>query len=205
MTPKVSGAPGACASAPGGDVMSDLAAHPALSAHGPQPRAWSAVRFPLRIGAPARALRLARPWDLPALYPLFGTEIFLRSAGRLARPFGSLLSFWRWLRGLFCVVYLAEVPESGARRVVGFVGLYDLEPGRAVSLSMAIFDPADRRRGYGAQSVETLCLFLGSKAIARVVCAEVLRNNTESLGFLRAVRFEVCGERDGRFLLERHL
>jgi RimJ/RimL family protein N-acetyltransferase len=163
------------------------------------------VRFPRRIATPALALRLARLWELPALYSLFSAEVFERSTGHPGRPFYSLLSFWRWLREFFCVVYLLELVEAGERRVIGFVGLSDLKIGRSVGVSMAIFDPADRRRGYGGQSLELLCCLLGTKAIARIASAEVRRDNPASLGFLRAVQFAVRGERDGLVTLERLL
>jgi RimJ/RimL family protein N-acetyltransferase len=143
--------------------------------------------------------------DLPALYRRFDAEIFLRSAGRPVLPFRNFLSFWRWFRGKFPVVYLVELPTAGMRRVVGFVGLYDFQPGRTVSLSMAIFDPVDRRRRYGAQSIEMLCAWLSRRAVARVAVAEVLRDNTESLRFVRAAGFAVRGERDGHVVLERGL
>lgn len=166
---------------------------------------WGVARFPRRIEeAPGFALRLSRPWDLPALHSLFSADLFTRAAGRSDRPFGSVLSFWMWLRGSFDVVYLAECQETGTRRVVGFVGLYDLRPGRSVRLSMAIFDPAERRRGYGERSMETLCLYLRRRAIVKAVFAEVSRDNAESLAFLSAVKFEMCWQRKGTLILQRH-
>jgi ribosomal protein S18 acetylase RimI-like enzyme len=142
--------------------------------------------------------------DLTALYPLFDTEIYPRTAGRAGRVHDSWLSFWRWLRRSFDVVYIARRREDDISRIVGYIGLYDLTLGCSLTLAMAVFAPADRRQGYGRQIVEVLCRYLREKGFVRDVFAEVSRNNAASLAFLKAVEFEIFVESHRFLLLRRH-
>jgi RimJ/RimL family protein N-acetyltransferase len=92
------------------------------------------------------------------------------------------------------VVYVIEVEEDGRCRIAGFAGLYNMQIGKSLWLSVAIFNPSDRRRGYGTRVLELLLDLLQRNGAAETVYAEVLKTNTTSLSFLRKLGFEVCNQ-----------
>jgi RimJ/RimL family protein N-acetyltransferase len=152
---------------------------------------------------PDFTLRLYSLWDLHLLHSMFDSEVFLRASGVTQKPFASLLSFWKWLRATFQVIYIIESLEHSGSRTIGFMGLYDMQIGQSLRLSMAIFNPEDRRGGFGRKSLELLFNYLECHALVRVVYAEVLKDNTESFHFLTKFGFDVSGEHKDRLTLER--
>ena len=136
-------------------------------------------------------LELCRLRDLPVLHSLFSPEILLEAGGIGHRVFVSLFSFWIWLKRTFHMVYIIEVEEMGSRRIIGFAGLYDMKVGESLWLSLTVFDPKDRRRGYGKQAAGLLFECLRKKGRARTVFVEILRENVPSLHFFRKLGFEV--------------
>ena len=143
--------------------------------------------------------------DIFALRPLFNPEIFLSANGIERRAFDSFFSFFRWMVTTFQMFYVCEVGESRGRRVVGFVGIYNLEIGRSLYLAIVIFNPEDRGRGYGSRAVGLLLNYLNKRGVAEKVCVEVLKTNLESLGFFEKLGFEVRGQDKGILLLEKSL
>jgi len=125
------------------------------------------------------------------LRSLFTPEILLETSG-FEPKVGSLLSFYRWLKATFQMVYVIEVKENGGNRVAGFAGLYNIRIGRSLWLSLTIFNPKDRKRGYGEQVLGLLLDHFQKNGAAETVYAEVLRTNVPSLCLLRKLGFEVC-------------
>ena len=112
------------------------------------------ARFGARMEESGVAIRLYRFRDLTALYSLCKPELFLKTIGVQLNAFGSLASFWRWIRTTFQVFYVIEVEESNkAYRIIGFVGIYNIELSESLWVSLVIFDPKDRRRGYGQRTL----------------------------------------------------
>jgi RimJ/RimL family protein N-acetyltransferase len=127
------------------------------------------------------------------------------SGGRL-KVFGSLASFWRWVRTTFQPVYVTEVEESSkAYRIIGFVGIYEAELGQSLWLSLVLFDPKDRKREYGQRTLQLLLSSLEEDRIVKRVCGEVLASNTASLRLLQKSGFDVCAQEHGRLLLRKQL
>jgi len=134
------------------------------------------------------------------LRSLFTPEIFLETSG-LELKVSSLLGFYKWLKATFQMVYVIEVEENGGRRIVGFAGLYNVKIGQSLWISFTIFNPKDRRRGYGTKALELVFNFLQKNDAAETVYAEVLKTNVRSLCFLRKLGFEVSRCYEDSFIL----
>ncbi len=161
------------------------------------------VCFKHRIESGPLRLRLCRLRDLRTLFPLFTAEILSEPKASGRRP-RSLFSFYRWMKNTFQVIYVIEVEENGGLRVIGFAGLYDMELGQKLRLSLAIFNPEDRGRGFGEKALTLLLRLLQENRAAEAVYAEILRKNVPSLRLCTKLGFEVKELDEDRFLLERN-
>ena len=151
------------------------------------------VSFKRRLEEGGVVLQLCRWRDLPILHSLFSPEIVLEAGGIGHRAFDSLFYFWIWLKRTFRMVYIIELEEIGGWRIIGFAGLYDMKVGESLWLSLAVFDPKDRRRGYGKQAAEILFECLRKRGIAKTIFVEISRRNVASLQFFGKLNFRVCG------------
>jgi RimJ/RimL family protein N-acetyltransferase len=163
------------------------------------------IRFKRNIENQRLRLRLLKIKDLSVLHSRYPPEHFPGARTRETRPFSFLFSFWRWLRASFEVFYLVEIKAAGTDRPIGFLGLYKLETGQRVYLSAVLFDPEDRRQGYGRQALILLFNFLIESGVAREVRAQVFRGNAASLAFLQALGFEVLADQGDQLLLVKAL
>jgi RimJ/RimL family protein N-acetyltransferase len=163
------------------------------------------LRFKRRIENQRLRLRLLKIKDLAVLCSLYSPEYFPGTRAREARPFSSPFSFWRWLRVSFEAFYLVEIKAVDTDRMIGFVGLYNLEIGQRVYLSAVLFDPEDRRQGYGRQALALLFNFLKEAGVIREVRAQVFRSNVASLAFLQTLGFEVFVDQGDQLLLVKAL
>jgi RimJ/RimL family protein N-acetyltransferase len=163
------------------------------------------ARFKGRLEEGGLVLRLHRFRDLPAVLSLCDPEIFLTASGTYVRAFGSLASLWCWMHKTFQVFYLIELEEKIAHRIIGFMGIYETELGRRLWVSLALFDPKDRKRGYGQRTLQLLLSSLEEDRIVKRVCGEVLASNTASLRLLQKSGFDVCAQEHGRLLLRKQL
>ena len=136
------------------------------------------------------------------LHSLLTPEIFVEASGTELHT-GSLLSFYKWIRSRFQVVYVIEMKENGGHRVTGFAGLYRMRIGESLWLSLTIFSPEDRSRGYGTKALELLLDLLQKNGAAETVYAEVSKTNVTSLCFLRKLGFEVSRRYEDSFVLEK--
>jgi RimJ/RimL family protein N-acetyltransferase len=147
-------------------------------------------------------LRLYRLRDLPVLHSLFKPESFLEASGAELKA-GSSLSFYRWIKRTFQIAYVIEVKENDGRRIVGFAGLYNMRVGQGLWISFTIFNPKDRRRGYGTKALELLFDLFQKNGAAEKVYAKVSKTNVPSLCFLRKLGFEVSRRYEDSFILEK--
>jgi RimJ/RimL family protein N-acetyltransferase len=148
-------------------------------------------------------LRLRRLRDLPVLQSMLTPAILKETNGIEPTAFGSLFSFWFWLRTAFRAVFVMEVEERGRRRIVGFAGLYGMKLGRSLWLSLAVFDPKDRRQGYGKQTIGLLLESCRRQGVARSILVEVSRKNIPSLHFFRNLGFRIFERHKDRLFLEK--
>jgi RimJ/RimL family protein N-acetyltransferase len=148
-------------------------------------------------------LRLYRFRDLPVLSSLLTPEIFVESNGMEPGTFGSVFSFWIWLKATFNTTYVIELEERDGCRIIGLIGLYDMTIGRQAWLSLALFDPRDRGRGYGRQALNLLFEDLQKNRTAREVLVEVSKRNLPSLRFFRKLGFKIYWRSKNRIILEK--
>jgi RimJ/RimL family protein N-acetyltransferase len=95
----------------------------------------------------------------------------------------------------FDVLYAIEAREDASKGTLGLIGLYDLHLGRDVGMSLAIFDPADRRQGYGSRAIGLLLRALGACGALETVFVEVLTVNAPAERFWRKLGFAAERER----------
>jgi RimJ/RimL family protein N-acetyltransferase len=163
------------------------------------------IRFKRNIENDRLRLRLLKISDLYVLRSRYQPEQFPGNRVREARLFSSLFSYWRWMNAFFECFYLIEIKAVGKDRMIGFVGLYNLEIGQRLYLSAVLFDLKDRRQGYGRQALTLLFNFLKEAGVSKEVRAEVFRRNASSLAFLKMMGFEVLSDHGDHLLLVKAL
>jgi ribosomal protein S18 acetylase RimI-like enzyme len=161
------------------------------------------VRFKRRLEEGEVALQFCRLRDLPTFRSLITSKVFQDPASATRQASCSLFSFLKWVMKTFQVIYLIEVDRPPRRRIIGFVGLYNMELGRSLRLSLAVFNPQDRSRGYGEKALKLLLNLLQENGAAEVVYAEILKSNVPSLRLCRKLGFEVKRLYSDRLLLEK--
>jgi RimJ/RimL family protein N-acetyltransferase len=162
------------------------------------------IRFERRIKKDATTLRLYRLRDVPVLYSLFDSEILLAASGVANKLFRSSFSFWRWMITTFHVVYVIEAVENRKLRIIGLVGLYNIEIRESLWLSLTIFNPQDRKRGHGQQALGLLLDSLEKNGLVETVYGEILKTNMPSLCFSRKLGFEIYGHYQDRFFMKKN-
>jgi len=157
------------------------------------------VKFRRSLETPSLRLRLYGWRDIGILQTLFYPDF-------ISKLFPSSLSFRRWLVRTFQVLYLLETRKAGViSDVVGFIGLYGIDPGRSIWLSAGIFNFEDRGKGYGSKGLEILLDYFRESALAKNVFAEVIKTNERSLSFFEKSGFTVRLENEDTFVLEKDL
>jgi len=137
-------------------------------------------------------LRQLRISDGPFLSELLEHGDILISSGiNTPRRTPWVLLYW-WLRRTFPVAYCIEREA----RTIGFTGLHNLVPGESAEISLVIFDPASRRRGYGTRSVQLLCGNSFTISLADTFIARVRNDNGPARSFWRSLGFAFL-ESDG--------
>ena len=150
-------------------------------------------------------LRLYRLSDLTALRSLRETQAFLADSGVRLKPLSSLMSFWIWVHKTFQLFYIIEVEERNARRIMGFLGIYNMQLGRELWVSLVVLDENDRGKGYGRRALGLFLSSLQEDRTVKRVCGEVLITNTQSLRLLQRLGFLAYGYNEDRLLLRKRL
>ncbi len=181
---------------------------PFHSSRSPGTRGWerfgiTLVKLPRALSAGSLRLRWRRCRDLPELYRLLRPEVFATASGVACPPFSSCWSFCLWICRTFPLLYVVELGAARQRRLVGFVGLYRLDPGRRVHCALVLFQPADRRRGYGRQTLALLLQALQSHQVVKTVRVEVVQGNEAALRFWQHVGFAVRAHNTDTVILEK--
>ena len=163
--------------------------------------AWlpACAKFRRSLETSSLRLRLYGWRDIGILQTLYYPDF-------ISKLFPSSLSFRRWLVRTFQVLYLLETRKAGGiDSLVGFIGLYRIDPGSSIWLSAGIFKPEDRGKGYGSKGLEILLDHLRESALAKNVFAEVMKTNERSLSFFEKSGFTRCMEHKNTFVLEKDL
>jgi RimJ/RimL family protein N-acetyltransferase len=163
------------------------------------------ARFRGRMEEPGLTVRLYRFRDLIALHSLCKPDLFLVASGVQLKAFSSLASFWTWIHTTFQVFYIIEVEEPITRTIIGFLGIYNMQLGKELWVSLVLFNATDRRQGYGSRALELFLSSLQRDQIIKRVCGEVLPSNTGSLRLLKKLGFDVFARHHDRLFLQKQL
>ena len=144
-----------------------------------------AIRFKGCLCHGDLTLRRFRLEDIRALQRLFA-----RHAVGAGAPGGSPIRFWIWLHRTFQWFYTIRLSTRDAAPIIGFIGLYGMAHLRWITLSIALFDPRDRARGYGRTALELLFADWRRREVVRQVRVEVSVENRASLAFFNRLGFE---------------
>jgi RimJ/RimL family protein N-acetyltransferase len=149
----------------------------------------STAMFPCRMAGKGVILRCYRLTDVARLHRLVSADVLPQANGMVYEEPPTFGAFYFWMRTTFPMLYVIEDTAHGRPRVVGCVGMYDLTIGHKLWISLAIFRPEDRRRGYGQRAVSLLLVGLARSRVFSKVYADVLRTNTPSLQFFIRLGF----------------
>lgn len=79
-------------------------------------------------------------------------------------------------------------------RAVGIVDLFEFDPlNRRAGIGILIYGPENRRRGYAADAVETLCRYARERIGMHQLWCNVCADNEASLGLFRGAGFTEAG------------
>ena len=97
-------------------------------------------------------------------------------------------------RDIYEVKQLRLVICNYNHKTVGLIDLFDLEPkNRRAAIGILIADPADRKQGYGAESISLICEY-GFKHLAlHQVYANVTADNEPSVKLFESLGFKRVG------------
>jgi ribosomal protein S18 acetylase RimI-like enzyme len=141
-------------------------------------------------------LRPMRVWDGPFVSIILQRGDILKSSGVRKLRTTPWFLLYLWLRRTFFAAYCIERNA----RTIGFIGIYNLVPGRSAEISLAIFDPADRRKRAGSRACQALCRSFFSSALGNTLIARVRNDNAAARGFWSRLGFETT-HRDGDVLV----
>lgn len=97
----------------------------------------------------------------------------------------SWLSLWWWMRKTYNCIFCIEVDS----RRIGFVGLYNLIPGKSAQISLVIFDEMFRKRGYGTEAFRLLSHHAQECSLVKEIHAKVATENCGALRFWEKAGF----------------
>jgi RimJ/RimL family protein N-acetyltransferase len=121
------------------------------------------------------------------------------------KPLSSVMSFWKWVHTTFQLLYIIEIEKSDTRRIIGVLGIYNMQVGRELWVSLLVFDSKYCGRGYGRSALRVLLSSLQKDRTLRRVCGEVSLTNIQSLRLLQRLGFLTYGHNEDRLLLQKSL
>ena len=140
-------------------------------------------------------LRHIRISDGPFISKLLEHDDILKSSGVCkSRQSGGIntprrtpwfLLYW-WLRRTFLVAYCIE-RES---RTIGLIGLSKPPMGEFAEISLVIFDPISRRRGFGTRAFQLSCRVFYTLAPGNILLVKVRDDNEAALSFWSKLGFD---------------
>ena len=97
-------------------------------------------------------------------------------------------------RDVYEVKQLRLVISDYDQKTLGLIDVFDLEPkDRRAALGIVIADPADRSKGYGAESLSLICKYCFTHLALHQVYANVAANNSGSIKLFEKQGFEKIG------------
>ena len=140
----------------------------------------SFFRVPRFIDDGDLRLRRMRISDVPLMREGLSRTGFSATARQPNRgKWRSALALWWWLRRTYILLFCIE---AGGERI-GFVGLCNLTPPESAEITLVLFDPRHRRRGYGTRAYHSLIRTLSQGPLVKRIIAKVSVDNGQSLSF----------------------
>jgi RimJ/RimL family protein N-acetyltransferase len=131
------------------------------------------------------SLRPMRISDGPFINNGLKDEIILKASG-LNNPINSSwFSVWWWIKKTFMPCYCIECDSKR----IGFIGLYNLSPGKSAEMSLAIFNETLRRHGYGTRAFRLLVQGLKRYSVVKNLLVKVETDNHAAISFWRKLGF----------------
>lgn len=97
-------------------------------------------------------------------------------------------------RDVYEVKQLRLVISDYDQKALGLIDVFDLEPkDRRAALGIVIADPADRSKGYGAESLSLICKYCFTHLALHQVYANVAANNSGSIKLFENQGFHKIG------------
>jgi RimJ/RimL family protein N-acetyltransferase len=120
-------------------------------------------------------------------------DTIVRACGMSKPPVASWVSLLWWVRKTYPLAFCVELH---AHRI-GFLGLYNLRPGKSAELSLAIFDEACRNHGYGTRVLKLFLQHLQQCSRLQHVAVDVRQDNQAALSFWKKSGFSEACTADG--------
>ncbi|MFN3396155.1 MAG: GNAT family N-acetyltransferase [Thermodesulfovibrionales bacterium] len=126
-------------------------------------------------------LRPLRISDSPFILRGLNDGAILKASG-LSRPVASSWFFvWWWMKKTFMPAYFIECDS----KQIGFIGLYNLIPGKSAEMSLVIFDGNNRRLGYGSRAFKLCAQCMQRHSVVKEIIVKVKADNHGALSFWR--------------------
>lgn len=136
-------------------------------------------------------------FDGPFIRRELGSTDVLKANGMDGPPSASWLALWWWFRKTYTLPYCIEV---GSERI-GFLGLFNIDPGESAELSLVIFSGEERRLGYGTTAFRLLTESLRRCILVERIVVRVKADNHAALSFWSKLGFRESGnEKDIRIM-----
>lgn len=146
-------------------------------------------------------LRPLRMFDSPFILRGLNEQVILKASG-LSKPIASLWFFvWWWMKKTFTPAYCIECDS----RRIGFIGLYNLIPGKSAEMSLVIFDKNNRRMGYGTRAFNIFAQGLKQSHLIGRVIVKIIIDNHAAISFYEKLGFEESYSVDGIRIMSKDL
>lgn len=142
--------------------------------------------MPLHIEAEGLILRIAKLSDCYSFSAIFDQKPHRNERSFYNFFFKSRLFTWWWLRQTFSVVYCIEYDM----KLIGFVGLYELQLRKSAYLSLFLFDENFRLRGLGTQAFTSFKSTVQCYSTVDELKVAAKRDHHESLSFCSKMGFQ---------------
>ncbi len=138
-------------------------------------------------------LRRAGLLDGPFLGEIMRDKDILDTSGARRPVARSWFQIWWWMKKTYEYLYCIEIASTR----IGFLGLYNLRSGEAGEVTLVIFPPPNRGRGYGKGAFALFVGALRQRLPVNKIIARVKPDNLVSLSFWRSLGFEDVQKDDG--------
>lgn len=106
-------------------------------------------------------------------------------------------------RDIYEVKQLRLVICNFNHKAVGLIDLFDLDPkNKRAAIGILIADPADRKKGYGAESISLICDYSFRHLALHQVYASVTTGNEASVKLFESLGFTCAGVKKDWILVE---